>query len=242
MKKSAALILVIAIAILPVFCACTDTGTNSPAGAAAKGETKTTSWETAPQEDEATTPSTAPAAEPVTEPTAVTTTVTTPAATTVTTTVPSAEPTVEPTVAEESTPPPQTAPSQAEYHIGIDTEGAAVYESGNDVIVSWADRITIISGAAGNIDEQFTDYFVYGGIYYINVSNDPTWESYEYTPGDELLEITGISEIRKLSQLSDGTSSKLAIGTKIYSCETRPDMLLALVDGEYLPYYKMVEG
>lgn len=237
MKKLAALILVIAIAILPVFCACADTGADSPVNAAVQVETKPASQETSSQQDEIaafdTVPSTEPAATSATEPAANPTT----AEGAVTTTVPSAEP----TTAKESAP-PQTSPAQTEYNIGVDTEGAIVYESGNDVIVSWADSIMVINGAAGNIAEQFTDYFVYGGIYYINVSNDPTWSSYEYTAGDELMEITAVSDNRKLSQLSDGTSSELAVGTKIYKCENRPDMLLALVDGEYLPYYAMIEG
>lgn len=172
-----------------------------------------------------------------TVPTTVSTTESTTASTTATTVAH-----VTNTSASESAAPSETGSLQTEWDIGVDTADAIVYESGNDLIVSREDSIMMIPGAVKHIAEQFTDYFVYDRIYYINVSKDPTWNTYEYIAGEELMEITNISDNRKLSQLSDGTSSMLALGTKIYECENQRDMLLALVDGELVPYYAMVEG
>lgn len=41
---------------------------------------------------------------------------------------------------------------------------------------------------------------------------------------------------------SDFDATKLEIGTKIYSALERNDILLVLVNGEYIPYFNYIEG
>lgn len=92
------------------------------------------------------------------------------------------------------------------------------------------------------IDEQFKDYIVYRGMYYTNVSEEPSWSATDFTVGEKLMEINEISSNRHLAELKDGTSSLLAVGTEIFKCENRLEILLARAGDTYVPYCKMVEG
>lgn len=143
---------------------------------------------------------------------------------------------------EKSTEPPQTVPPKSEPEVSKNTDETTAPQNNNEPDASIDEEVIVYSSASDYINEQFTDYFIYGRVYYINVSKDPSWNRNEYIAADELMEITSVSDIRVISQLSDGTSSILPVGTKIYKCENRNDILLVYIDGEFVPYLMMVEG
>jgi hypothetical protein len=60
----------------------------------------------------------------------------------------------------------------------------------------------------------------------------------DYELGEVMGEITRQTE--KAIRFKYGTANKLPIGTKIY--RTNTPVYIAIVDGEEIPYLKMVEG
>ncbi|WP_421378094.1 hypothetical protein ACOJQI_12115 [Bacillus salacetis] len=101
-----------------------------------------------------------------------------------------------------------------------------------------------MSPATGNptpkdyLKYEDADIFFLGDHVYSN-AEDLDWVSeLDYELGEELGEIT--SQADKASKFKDGTANKLPVGTKIYNTDT--PAYIAVVDGEEIPYLKMVEG
>ncbi|MEH7237825.1 hypothetical protein [Bacillus sp. JJ1562] len=88
------------------------------------------------------------------------------------------------------------------------------------------------------LDNENADIFQLDGIVYSN-AHDVDWvQELDYTVGEQVGEINTHSE--RAFRFSDGTASILPIGTKIY--ETDTPVYIANVDGQEVPYLKMIEG
>ncbi|MFX3674732.1 MAG: hypothetical protein ACE3JQ_09825 [Paenisporosarcina sp.] len=88
------------------------------------------------------------------------------------------------------------------------------------------------------LDDEKADIFVLEDIVYSNAQDIEWVEELTYTLGEkvgEIIEITGESK-----KFGNGTSNKLPIGTKIYQTDTA--VYIAIVEGEEIPYIKMIEG
>lgn len=121
-------------------------------------------------------------------------------------------------------------------------DSAESIEAVPTIVNNESESLAEIPGISKLIDEQFKDYIVYGGMYYTNVSEEPSWSATDFAVGEKLMEINEISSNRRLAELKDGTSSLLAVGTEIFKCENRLEILLARAGDTYVPYCKMVEG
>lgn len=121
-------------------------------------------------------------------------------------------------------------------------DSAESIEAVPTIVNNESESLAEIPGISELIDEQFKDYIVYGGMYYTNVSEEPSWSATDFAVGEKLMEINEISSNRHLAELKDGTSSLLAVGTEIFKCENRLEILLARAGDTYVPYCKMVEG
>lgn len=75
--------------------------------------------------------------------------------------------------------------------------------------------------------------------YVFSNAEDVEWVTeLEYEIGEQVGEISKQSD--NSFRFKDGTANKLPIGTKIY--ETNTPAYIAIVNGEEIPYLKMVEG
>lgn len=75
--------------------------------------------------------------------------------------------------------------------------------------------------------------------YVFSNAQDVEWViELEYEIGEQVCEITKQTE--KAFRFKNGTANKLPVGTKIF--ETDTPAYIAIVDGEKIPYLKMVEG
>lgn len=83
------------------------------------------------------------------------------------------------------------------------------------------------------------DFLVYQDTAFVNAADIDWIQELKLTP-DEELGIIQRTNIQKNYRDYDATI--LVEGTKIYSVKDRKDILLVLIDKEYIPYYQYVEG
>lgn len=89
------------------------------------------------------------------------------------------------------------------------------------------------------------DYFVADdgiGVYYANVSDEPSWQGYPLTKGEFFGEILYSTEELELSKIEPWSANVLPIGTKLYRANEELTVVLAETDGTLIPYLKIVEG
>jgi hypothetical protein len=100
------------------------------------------------------------------------------------------------------------------------------------------------SGVIGNptpkdfLEDGNADIFVFNNIVFSNVQHISWVKELDYTKGEVIGEIT--KQTSEANEFENGTSNKLPIGTKIYATDTQ--IYIAIVDGEEIPYLKMLEG
>ncbi|MCJ8007238.1 hypothetical protein ACFFF5_07005 [Lederbergia wuyishanensis] len=82
------------------------------------------------------------------------------------------------------------------------------------------------------------DIFLLDGYVFSNAQDVEWVTKLEYELGKQVSEITKQAE--KASKFENGTANRLPVGTKIF--ETDTPAYIAIVDGEEIPYLKMVEG
>lgn len=82
------------------------------------------------------------------------------------------------------------------------------------------------------------DIFLLDGYVFSNAADVEWVTELEYKLGEQVGEIT--KQTNKASKFKNGTANKLPIGTKIF--ETDTPAYIAIVDGDEIPYLKMVEG
>ncbi|SFD67947.1 hypothetical protein SAMN05216238_103121 [Lentibacillus persicus] len=88
------------------------------------------------------------------------------------------------------------------------------------------------------LEHDEADIFYIGDLVYSNAENVEWVQELEYTLDDEFAEITRQTD--KAHRFKNGTANKLPVGTIIY--ETDTPAYIAIVDGQEIPYLKMVEG
>ncbi|MFD1361270.1 hypothetical protein [Lentibacillus salinarum] len=88
------------------------------------------------------------------------------------------------------------------------------------------------------LDHGDADIFYFDGLVYSNAADVQWVQELEYEPGEQIGEITRQTD--KAMLFKDGTANKLPEGTKLY--ETDTPAYIAIVDGDEIPYLKMVEG
>lgn len=89
------------------------------------------------------------------------------------------------------------------------------------------------------------DYFVADdgiGVYYANVSDEPSWQDYTFTKGEFFGEILYSTEELELSKIEPWSANVLPIGTRLYRANENLTVVLAEIDGTLIPYLKIVEG
>lgn len=82
------------------------------------------------------------------------------------------------------------------------------------------------------------DIFLLDGYVFSNVQDVEWVKELKYELGEQVGEIT--KQANKASKFESGTANKLPIGTKIFKTDT--PAYIAIVNGEEIPYLKMVEG
>ena len=82
------------------------------------------------------------------------------------------------------------------------------------------------------------DIFVLDNIVHSNAKDVDWIQGLDYTVVEEVAEITKKSN--KAWNFKSGTANKLPVGTKIYN--TTAGFLIAIVEGEEIPYLGMYEG
>ena len=137
--------------------------------------------------------------------------------------------------------------------VGIDwlPEAAAptedMYEEyQTDVLVADDEEETWSSAdSVKTIPELYNDYIVLSGMYYVNIENEPSWQSTKFeksinSPG----KITANTDSRVVSEIPtwQSAASVLPVGTQLWWAKGRNDIVLAELDGRLIPYVKMVEG
>jgi hypothetical protein len=88
------------------------------------------------------------------------------------------------------------------------------------------------------LKNESADIFLLDGIVYSNAQDVEWVTELEYELGTQTGEIT--KQADKSFQFKNGTANKLHVGTKIY--ETDTPAYIAIVNGEEIPYLKMIEG
>lgn len=93
------------------------------------------------------------------------------------------------------------------------------------------------------IDEIFTDYYVaQNAVYYVNISDNSSWQDVEFTKGDYFGQVLYNTESRDLGSIEPGSSNVLPVGTELYESNEDKTVILAKVDDGFIPYVKIVEG
>lgn len=88
------------------------------------------------------------------------------------------------------------------------------------------------------LNKDSADIFLLEGTVFSNVEEVDWIKELDYTIGKEVGEITKKTD--KVKEFRDGSSNILPVGTKIYDTDT--EVYIAIVDGEEIPYLKMLEG
>jgi hypothetical protein len=86
--------------------------------------------------------------------------------------------------------------------------------------------------------DENADIFVMDGYVFSNAAHMEWIKDHEYELGEQLGELT--KQTTDSWRFKEGTASKLPVGTKIY--ETNAPFYIAIVNGEEIPYIKLVEG
>ena len=83
------------------------------------------------------------------------------------------------------------------------------------------------------------DFIVYRSSAYVNSSSIDWIQELRLIPDKELgiIQRTGITKKYK-----DFDATRLTKGTVIYTVKDRKDILLVLINNEYIPYYQYIEG
>ena len=83
------------------------------------------------------------------------------------------------------------------------------------------------------------DFLVYQNKAFVNASTLDWIQELNLVPEKQLgvIQRTNIQKNYK-----DFDATKLAVGTTIYSVKDRKDILLVLINKEYIPYYQYLEG
>ncbi len=120
-------------------------------------------------------------------------------------------------------------------------------EEPNPVTNDEEDEVVAISDTSiKTIAETLADdYFVADdgiGVYYSNVSDEPSWQGYTFTKGEFFGEILYSTEELELSKIEPWSANVLPIGTKLYRANENKTVVLAETDGTLIPYLKIVEG
>jgi hypothetical protein len=89
------------------------------------------------------------------------------------------------------------------------------------------------------LQDDKADIFLLNDIVYFNAQNIDWLKQLDYKIGEEVGVIT--KQTDKAKEFRNGTSNKLPVGSKIYET-SRPDIFIAIVNGNELPYLMMVEG
>ncbi len=93
------------------------------------------------------------------------------------------------------------------------------------------------------ISELYTDYYVaHNGIYYVNISDNESWQGVEFTRGNYFGQVLYNTESRELSSIQPGSSNVLPIGTELYESNEDKTVILAKINDGFIPYVKAVEG
>lgn len=88
------------------------------------------------------------------------------------------------------------------------------------------------------LGNEGTDIFVLDNIFHSNAKDVDWIQGLDYTVVEEVAEIT--KQSNKAWNFKSGTANKLPVGTKIYN--TTEGFLIAIVEGEEIPYLGMYEG
>lgn len=96
---------------------------------------------------------------------------------------------------------------------------------------------------SSKINELYSDYYIdYSEIYYVNISDDQSWQGVEFTVGDYFGQVLYNTDSRELSSIQPGSANVLPIGTELYESNERKTVILAKMDNCFIPYVKIVEG
>ena len=93
------------------------------------------------------------------------------------------------------------------------------------------------------ISDIYNDYYVgRNKVYYVNISDNASWQNAEFTKGDYLGQVLYNTESRDLSSIQPGSSNVLPVGTELYETNEDKTVILAKVNDAFIPYVKVVEG
>lgn len=93
------------------------------------------------------------------------------------------------------------------------------------------------------ISDIYNDYYVgRNKVYYVNISDNASWQNVEFTEGDYLGQVLYNTESRDLSSIQPGSSNVLPVGTELYETNEDKTVILAKVNDTFIPYVKVVEG
>ncbi len=97
-------------------------------------------------------------------------------------------------------------------------------------------------GSMGEISEEYSDYITvyWASEYCVNIAETDEPQDVSYTPTSLIGAVEHNSEERDISMLQRRTASKLPVGTKLYNCAEREDIVLADNNGEWVAYLKMI--
>lgn len=108
-----------------------------------------------------------------------------------------------------------------------------------------AQPVTISDTAVKIADVLADDYFVAdkeSGIYYSNISDEPSWKESAFTKGDSFGEIFYYTEELELNKIKAWSANVLPIGTRLYRTAEDKTVILAETDEALISYLKIVEG
>lgn len=83
------------------------------------------------------------------------------------------------------------------------------------------------------------DLLVYQNASFVCAKNVNWIKEITTTPGELLGEILRTNVDKNFR---DFDATKLSVGTKIYSVKEREDIIVAYINGKYIPYFKYLEG
>jgi hypothetical protein len=131
----------------------------------------------------------------------------------------------------------------------VDKNGYAHFDvtTGGYIVVAAMGVIETPAPSTAEITEislSFTDFAVFDGIIYSNISKERSWveAGYEYIKGEFFDEVQANSDNRILAEIESGTANLMPVGTKFYKCTNHFDIILADTPDGMIPFLKIVEG
>ncbi|WP_078551931.1 hypothetical protein [Bacillus alkalicellulosilyticus] len=88
--------------------------------------------------------------------------------------------------------------------------------------------------------DENADLFVMNEVVYVNAEDVDWVQERELTLSQESFEI--IKQAKKGDEFSNGTATKIPVGTKVYKPNEKGDIFIAIVDGEEIRYLGWREG